>query len=85
VCRSAPPASSPVKTTVADRTLWPNSISRSRRRTKGPLLLVYYGAYTAYLLLAAPRHEALPLFNRAVLYFALPLTVLTLLVTVLQA
>ena len=54
-------------------------------RWEGVVLLGYYVAYTAYLLLAAARHDALPLFNAAMLYFVLPLTVLTLLVLTIQA
>ena len=53
-------------------------------RWEGAMLLVYYGAYTTYLLLAATQHDALPLFNTAILYFALPLTAVTLLVLVWQ-
>jgi cation:H+ antiporter len=49
-------------------------------RWEGFLFLGYYAAYTAYLLLASSSHEVLPLFNKVMLLFVIPLTVLTLLV-----
>lgn len=53
-------------------------------RTEGALLLGYYAAYTAYLLLAATHHDRLPGFQTAMLYFVLPLTGLVLLVAVVR-
>ncbi len=47
-------------------------------RYEGLALLAYYAAYTAYLLLAASHHEALPLFSATMFYFAVPLTLLIL-------
>ena len=47
-------------------------------RSEGALFLVYYVAYTLYLFLAATQHDALPRFSAVLLYFALPLTLLTL-------
>jgi len=49
-------------------------------RWEGALFLGYYLAYVLYLILAATQHAALPLFSTAMLGFALPLTVSTLLV-----
>ena len=49
-------------------------------RQEGALLLGYYVAYTLYLILAAAHHEALPVLSAAMLYFAIPLTVVTILV-----
>lgn len=49
-------------------------------RWEGGVLLAYYVAYNLYLILAATRHDALPLFSAGLLNFALPLTVLTLVV-----
>lgn len=49
-------------------------------RWEGALLLGYYIAYTTYLVLNATGHHALPEFRQAMLYFILPLTLLTLLV-----
>lgn len=54
-------------------------------RWEGGLLLAYYVAYTTYLILAAARHEMLPLLGAAMLYFVLPLTAVTLGVVTIQA
>lgn len=54
-------------------------------RWEGALFLAYYAAYTAYLILAARQHDALPLFNTAMLGFALPLTAVTLLILAIRA
>jgi cation:H+ antiporter len=48
-------------------------------RWEGALFLFYYAAYTAYLLLAAKQHEALPRFSAVMLEFVVPLTLATLL------
>ena len=47
-------------------------------RWKGALFLAYYVAYTVYLIFNASSHAALPMFSNVMLYFAIPLTVLTL-------
>lgn len=49
-------------------------------RWEGALFLAYYLAYTAYLVLAATGHDALPAFSMTMIGFALPLTAVTLLV-----
>lgn len=46
-------------------------------RWEGLLFLGYYAAYTIYLLLAAKEHDALPLFSAIMLWFVIPLTLLT--------
>jgi cation:H+ antiporter len=51
-------------------------------RWEAAVFLAYYAAYVAYLLLAAARHEALPAFSTVMLGFVVPITVLTLAVTV---
>lgn len=51
-------------------------------RWEGFLFLGYYIAYTLYLVLATTRHEAMNAFGDAMLFFVIPLTVLTLSVTV---
>jgi cation:H+ antiporter len=51
-------------------------------RWEGLLFLGYYVAYTAYLILAAAEHDALSTFGAVMLWFVVPLTVITLLVTV---
>ena len=53
-------------------------------RREGAVLLAYYVAYTTYLILAATQHSAVPTIGSAMLYFVLPLTFLTLLVSLLQ-
>lgn len=54
-------------------------------RWEGGLLLAYFVAYTAYLILAASHHDALPEYSAVMLDFVLPLTGLTLLMLTLQA
>lgn len=54
-------------------------------RWEGAVFLGYYLAYTAYLVLNASTHQALPLFSGIMLWFVLPLTVLTLLVVTVRA
>lgn len=54
-------------------------------RGEGALLFGYYLAYTAYLVLAATNSSVLPVVKTAMLYFVLPLTLLTLMVTLRQA
>lgn len=54
-------------------------------RWEGGLLLAYYVAYTVYLILMVSGHAVLPVFHAAMLYFVIPLTVVTLAVTVHQA
>ena len=53
-------------------------------RWEGALFLVYYLAYTAYLLLDAAQHDALPVFSAVMLEFIIPLTVLTLAILVVR-
>lgn len=50
-------------------------------RWEGLLFLGYYVAYTAYLILNATHHDALPLFNTVMGWFILPLTALTLVIS----
>ncbi len=49
-------------------------------RWNGLVFLLYYVAYTAFLILAATRHDALHDFSTAMLWFAIPLTAIVLLV-----
>ncbi len=53
-------------------------------RWEGALFLGYYIAYTSYLLMAASRHEGLEDFRFAMLFVAMPLTVITLFVVVFR-
>lgn len=50
-------------------------------RWEGLLFLGYYVAYTAYLILNTTHHDALPLFNAVMAWFVLPLTGLTLIIS----
>jgi len=51
---------------------------------EGALFLSYYIVYTLYLILAGTDHETLPVVNNIMLYFVIPLTVLTILVIAIQ-
>jgi cation:H+ antiporter len=53
-------------------------------RWEGLLFFAYYLAYTTYLVLYSTHHDALPVFSTAMLWFALPLTVLTLVLVVVR-
>ncbi|MFN4294256.1 MAG: calcium/sodium antiporter [Thermoflexales bacterium] len=53
-------------------------------RWEGTMFFGYYVAYLAYLILAATQHDALPAFSNVMLLFVIPLTVITLAVTVLR-
>jgi cation:H+ antiporter len=54
-------------------------------RWEGAVFLAYYVAYTAYLILAATKHDALTPFSHVMMWYVVPLTVLTLLVTTARA
>lgn len=54
-------------------------------RWEGLLFLGYYVAYTAYLLLHATQNHVLPMFSAVMLMFVMPLTVITLLVSLMRA
>ncbi|MCS7056660.1 MAG: calcium/sodium antiporter [Thermoflexales bacterium] len=53
-------------------------------RWEGAMFVGYYIAYVAYLILAATQHDALPAFSSAMLLFVIPLTLVTLAVTVFR-
>lgn len=57
---------------------------REIARWEGGVFVAYYAAYTAYLVLAAQQHDALPVFSQAMLSFVLPITVVTLVVVLLR-
>ncbi len=54
-------------------------------RWEGVVFLGYYVAYTTYLVFSSTQHAALPWFSDVMLYFVVPLTVLTLVVTSARA
>lgn len=51
---------------------------RRLERWEGAVFLGYYIAYTVYLILASQRHASLEAFSNAMIWFVIPLTVLTL-------
>lgn len=51
-------------------------------RWEGAMFLGYYGVYVTYLALAAVEHDALPAFSAVMLWFVIPLTIITLAVIV---
>lgn len=57
---------------------------REIARWEGALFLAYYVVYTAYLVLAAQRHDGTQAFGDAMLGFVVPLTIVTLGVTMLR-
>lgn len=46
-------------------------------RWEGGVFLGYYAAYTGYLILAAKDHDSLPMFSMIMMWFVIPLTLLT--------
>lgn len=54
-------------------------------RWRGALFLGYYVAYTAYLILAATHHDALPMYSAVMIGFVVPLTAVTLVVLMWRA
>jgi cation:H+ antiporter len=57
----------------------------SINRWEGLLFLAYYVAYTAYLILAATQHDALPFFSSVMVLFVLPITAVTLSILLIHA
>ena len=57
---------------------------REIARWEGALFLGYYAAYTVYLVMAAQRHDGAQAFGDAMLGFVLPMTIITLGVTMLR-
>lgn len=50
-------------------------------RWEGFIFIGYYVAYTVYLVLNATNHSSLPVFSNVMLWFALPITALTLIIS----
>lgn len=53
-------------------------------RWEGAIFVLYYGAYTLYLLLESAEHDLLPRYSAILAEFVLPLTILTLVVVVVR-
>ena len=58
---------------------------REIARWEGAVFVGYYVAYVGYLILSAQAHDALPLYSNAMLGFVVPLTVVTLVVSLIRA
>ena len=56
---------------------------REIARWEGAIFVAYYAVYTAYLILAAQQHDALPMLSNVMFWFVIPLTMLALLATML--
>lgn len=57
---------------------------REIARWEGAVLLLYYVAYTAYLILAARQHDALGTFSGVMLSFVVPLTIVGIVAAMLR-
>lgn len=57
---------------------------RSIARWEGGVFFGYYIAYTAYLVLMSQEHAALPIFSTVMLLFIVPITVVTIVVTLIK-
>lgn len=57
---------------------------REIERWEGGLFLLYYIAYVAYLILAAQQHDQLQAYSSVMLSFVVPLTIVTLVVSMLR-
>jgi len=57
---------------------------REISRWEGAVFLGYYAAYTGYLVLAAQQHAVLPAFSMVMLGFVLPITVFTIVVSLIH-
>lgn len=57
---------------------------REIARWEGAVFLGYYAAYTAYLILAAQQHAVLPAFSNIMLGYVMPITVVTLIVSIMR-
>lgn len=75
----------PVMTAVAIACLPIVTTGHLIARWEGLLFLGYFVAYTTYLVLAGTSHDLLPAFSAIMLRFVIPLTVLTIGVTLLRS
>lgn len=57
---------------------------REIARWEGAVFLGYYAAYVSYLILAAQQHDALHTYSAVMLGFVIPLTVITLVVSLIR-
>ena len=57
---------------------------REIERWEGGLFLLYYFIYVAYLILAAQQHDQLQAFSSVMLSFVVPITIVTLVVSMIR-
>ena len=57
---------------------------RKLDRWEGVLFLFYYFAYTTYLVLTSQKHASVEIFTQAMIWFTIPLTVLTLTIVTIR-
>jgi cation:H+ antiporter len=58
---------------------------REIARWEGFVFFGYYCAYTAYLILLSQEHDALPYFSNAMLWFVVPITVVTIIASFMRS
>ena len=58
---------------------------REIARWEGGVVLAYYAAYTAWLVLQAQQHTSLPAFSGIMLGYVMPLTVITVVVSIVRS
>jgi cation:H+ antiporter len=58
---------------------------REIARWEGVVFLAYYAAYTAWLVLQAQQHDSLPAFSGIMLGYVMPLTVITIVVSIVRS
>ena len=58
---------------------------REIARWEGGVFLAYYAAYTAWLVLQAQQHASLPAFSGIMLGYVMPLTVITVVVSIVRS
>ena len=57
---------------------------REIARWEGGVFLAYYAAYVTYLIMSAQEHAALPTYSAVMMGFVIPLTVITLVVSLIR-
>jgi cation:H+ antiporter len=58
---------------------------REIARWEGAVFLGYYMAYTAYLILMSQEHDALPMLSNVMLWFVVPITVITIIASLMKS
>jgi cation:H+ antiporter len=58
---------------------------REIARWEGGVFVGYYAAYTAYLILMSQEHDALPMLSNVMLWFVVPITVITIIASLMKS